>query len=52
MIQTQRLYIFPLSDIKMKDVINKESKQELKAAYLEMLEGCLNNPEKRIWHAL
>ena len=52
MIQTERLNIYPLSDEEMRDVVQNESDEELKAAYSEMLDGCLKNPEQRIWHAL
>ena len=52
MIQTERLNIYPLSDEEMRDVIQNESNEALKAAYSEMLAGCLENPEQRIWHAL
>ncbi|GMG96537.1 GNAT family N-acetyltransferase [Tepidimicrobium xylanilyticum] len=52
MIKTERLNIFPLSDKEMRDVIDNESNKVLKAAYLEMLEGCLENPDQRIWYAL
>lgn len=52
MIKTERLNIYPLSDEEMEDMINNESDEVLKAAYLEMLDGCRKNPEKRIWHAL
>jgi [ribosomal protein S5]-alanine N-acetyltransferase len=52
MIQTERLNIYPLSDKEMRDVIHNESNEALKAAYSEMLDGCLKNPEQRIWHAL
>jgi len=52
MIKTERLHIFPLSDEEMCEVIKKETNEELKAAYAEMLAGCLENPERRIWYAL
>jgi len=52
MIKTERLNIFPLSDEEMQDVINGETNEVLKAAFSEMLAGCLENPEQRIWHAL
>lgn len=52
MIETERLRIFPLSDQEMRDVIENETNDVLKAAYSEMLDGCLEHPEHRIWHAL
>jgi len=51
-IRTGRLNIFPLSDQEMKKIISTESDAALKAAYAEMLDGCLKNPEQRIWYAL
>lgn len=52
MIKTERLNIFPLSNEEMREVINNESNEVLKAAYSEMLARCLENPEQRIWYAL
>lgn len=52
MIKTERLNIFPLSNKEMQDMIDKETNEELKAAYLGMLDGCLKKPQQRIWHAI
>jgi len=52
MIKTERLMIYPLSDEEMQDMIDNETNEELKAAYLEMLAGCQKHPERRIWYAL
>lgn len=52
MIKTERLNIVSLSDIEMCDVIENEANEELRAAYSEMLDGCLKNPERRIWNVL
>jgi len=51
-IQTERLNIYPLSDEEMCGMIDREPDEMLKAAFSEMLEGCLKNPQQRIWHAL
>ncbi|HEY8419086.1 MAG TPA: hypothetical protein VIL03_01425 [Clostridia bacterium] len=47
-IKTERLTIYPLSDDEMKELIDKEADQALKAAFLEMLEGCKKDPKNRI----
>ena len=52
MIKTERLNIFALSNKEMKDMIDKETNEELKVAYLELLNGCLKNPQQRIWYAI
>ena len=51
-VETERMYLYPLSDEEMRLVIEKESDPEMKQAYTEMLEGCLSNPDKRIWYAI
>lgn len=52
MLESERLLIYPISDEKLKQIIENESNGDLKQAYAEMLEGCLREPEKRIWSAL
>ena len=49
-VETERMYLYPLSDEEMRLVIEKESDPEMKQAYTEMLEGSLSNPDKRIWY--
>lgn len=51
-VATDRMYLYPLSDEAMRLVIEKESDPEMKQAYTEMLEGCLSDPDKRIWYAI
>lgn len=51
-VEPERMYLYPLSDEEMRLVIEKESDPEMKQAYTEMLEGCLSNPDKRIWYAI
>ena len=51
-IKTDRLNIYPVSDEEMRNIIAAQTIPELKAAYEEMLSGCLAEPEKRIWYAL
>lgn len=51
-IETERLLIYPISDEAMRELISSETDPELKKAYSEMLQGCINEPENRIWHAV
>lgn len=51
-VETERMYLYPLSDEEMQWVIEKESDPEMKQAYTEMLEGSHSNPDKRIWYAI
>ena len=36
----------------MKHMIDEETMPELKAAYQEMLDGCLAHPNDRVWYAI
>ena len=36
----------------MEAIISSETNAELKAAYSEMLDGCLNNPDQWDWYAI
>ena len=49
---TERLTIFPLSDSEMGNLIEVELDTETKREYTEMLDGCKQNPEQRIWFAV
>ena len=51
-VETERMYLYPLSDEEMRLVIENESDSEMKQAYTEMLEGGLSNSDKRIWYAI
>ena len=51
-VETERMYLYPLSDEEMRLVIENESDHEMKPAYTEMLEGSLSNSDKRIWYAI
>lgn len=50
-IQSARLILTPLSDDEIGTLIEETKDEELKQAYSEMLKGCLDYPEKRIWYA-
>lgn len=51
MIQTERLILHPATDEEMRALIAAEPDEDLKKAYAEMLEGCLEKPEQRLWYA-
>lgn len=51
-VKTERLNIYPLSDSEMENLIAIELDLGMKKAYSEMLEGCRQNPEQRIWYAI
>ncbi|BCN30953.1 GNAT family N-acetyltransferase [Anaeromicropila herbilytica] len=51
-VKTDHLIIEPLSDSEMEHLIAKELDTDMKQAYSEMLAGCKQNPEQRIWHAV
>ena len=52
MLKTKRLNIYPASDEEMQCEIAEEKVPELKAAYQEMLDGCVAHPDEREWYAL
>ena len=52
MIETKRLRIYPANRSQMEAIISSETNAELKAAYSEMLDGCLNNPDQWDWYAI
>ena len=41
--ETERLYLYPISNDEMSCLIEKEADAEMKQAYTEMLEGALWN---------
>ena len=52
MIETKRLKIYPANRSQMESIISSETNAELKAAYSEMLDGCLQNPDQWEWYAI
>ena len=52
MIETNRLKIYPASSNVMEKFIEMQTDEILKAAYTEMLEGCLKHPEQWKWYAI
>ena len=51
-VKTERLDIYPLSDSEMENMIVIELDMDMKKAYSEMLAGCKQKPEQRIWYAV
>lgn len=51
LIKTKRMHIQPMSDQEIEELIEKSDSDELRTAYGEMLSGCKNDPENRIWYA-
>lgn len=51
-IRTKRLNIFPASRQQMEQLIRQQELPELRAAYQEMLDGCLAHPDQWHWYAL
>ncbi len=51
-IETERLIVYPISDDEIRSFIEEETDEELKTAYSEMLQGCLDDPENRLWYTV
>ena len=51
-LESERLFHYPISDEEMEAWIGKEKDAELKQAYSEMLQGCVREPENRVWYAM
>ena len=51
-IKSERLLLYPVSDDEMQSLINEQKDDDLRKAYSEMLQGCLDAPENRIWYAV
>ena len=52
MLNTERLRIYPASREQMEALIASEQNAELKKAYTEMLDGCLQHPDQWDWYAV
>ena len=52
MIETENLKIYAASQNEMENFIELQTNEVLKAAYTEMLNGCLENPEQWEWYAI
>ena len=51
-IETERLILYPTANESMELLIAAEHDAEMKQAYSEMLQGCVQNPNERIWYAV
>lgn len=51
-VTTERMDIFPITVEQLKDMVERETDAEMKQAYSEMLDGCVRNPERHIWHTV
>ena len=51
-IESKRLNLFPISNDEIRHLIENETIEELQQAYGEMLQGCHDHPEKRMWYAV
>ena len=49
-LKTKRLMILPMTDEELENLIRVTDSSELKQAYQEMLDGCRQNPNQRIWY--
>ena len=49
---TERLRLYVASQAEMEQIIAKETSEELKKAYQEMLDGYLAHPEQGEWYAI
>ena len=52
LIKTKRLNIYPASNEQMESLISYQTVPELREAYQQMLEGCLEHPCQREWYAI
>ena len=52
MIETERLKIYAASQDIMERFIEAQTDDVLKAAYIEMLNGCLDHPDQWDWYAI
>ena len=52
LIETARLTLHAASQEEMRRFIQAQTDPILAAAYREMLQGCLDHPEARLWHAI
>ena len=51
-IESERLFLYPVSNEELQRRIDAEKDDDLKQAYAEMLQGCIREPEKRVWNAV
>ena len=52
MLNTERLRIYPATQGQMEAMIASEQDEDLRKAYTEMLDGCLQHPDQWDWYAV
>ena len=52
LLETERLHIRTTSEKEMLEIIHKETNEELRTAYCEMLQGALAHPAQWEWYAI
>ena len=50
-IKTKRMTLRPMSDSEIEALIARTDSDELRTAYVEMLDSCQRDPEHRVWYA-
>lgn len=48
-LKTKRLFIIPMTNDEIRSEISREQDDHMKKALREMLKGCLDYPERRLW---
>ena len=51
-IETTRLNLYPISDVRLRHLIEIEEDDAMRQALTEMLQGCTDFPCERMWYAL
>lgn len=51
-VTTERMLIYPISNEEMEIKVKDETDSEMKQAYSEMLAGCREKPDQRVWYAV
>lgn len=49
-LKSKRLVLVPMANDEIRALIDSVDNEELKTAYQEMLDGCIRNPENRLWY--
>ncbi|HPE94936.1 MAG TPA: GNAT family protein [Bacillota bacterium] len=50
-LKTQRLTLTPMTDVQINELIGSAPDDEMRKAYTEMLCGCTEHPDDRLWYA-
>lgn len=51
-IESERMRLIPVSNEEIRQMIEAEEDPDMKQAYSEMLEGCIREPENRLWYTV